>query len=960
MDDVVTERICPHCAASTSASGPLEAACPQCGQPLATDEAELIADLRAAFGFGGVRDPDSVSASALLTDGSSARAVDRVSVERPGISASTPLSGGTRLGDFEVVGELGRGGMGVVYRARQLSLGREVALKVLPGYARYGPSAVQRFRTEAQAAARLHHTNIVAVYAQGEHQGHFYYAMELVEGLGLDEVIHSRPDLLSSTRLRGSSSARVSFGVREPTAVPSPPPAALPPAPRWTRADYLHLAAVVAEVADALECAHQSGVIHRDVKPHNLLLGANERLQLTDFGLARLTDEPHLTVTGEIMGTPAYLSPEQVSGDMRRIDHRTDIYSLGATLYELITRHRPFEGLTRAQVLASITAVDPAPPRRIEPQIPRDLETICLRAMEKDPARRHPTAAALAEDLRRFATGRPILSRRATGLEKTVKWMRRHKAATTALVAGGLVVLLTGGLTWSVSSTRQREAERLLAEAYEQLVYYDYKTPGLEDAKIRPAAQRGAPEDDVQFARALADMGQSAWADALEHVNSVLAHQPADLRALYLRAWAQRERTEYDAARATLAVAERYGDPNAADVWFLRGLALHYDQPDVAIECYRKASLLRAGEHSFYPQAVLHLARARNQQLYAQRELEPFPEAVSSLKQLVDYGSYGAYPCYLLSITHRLAAEIYHGSLGTRDDAPVGENYRLALDWARQGQALEPQNDRPIAAEAECLESLGQYQAAIEARSRALAVADADVRRWEHYHYRWRLYYWTGQYEAAQRDLEQLLRFAPQERSYRYVYPALVRAELGDVSGALEQARAIAIETPTSALAVIWSATALRLLGQADEARQLLAAQAPAVDFTAELVAPQTASWVEALYNACRGDGTTTELYALATGAATPWKLWGEAHFHLGALRLAAGDRSGAAEHFLRAYRSFDGEQRYTYHAKILWVQMQENVAWPRWAGVSLEQQSPGPIDRELNRADLATADGGE
>jgi tetratricopeptide (TPR) repeat protein len=727
----------------------------------------------------------------------------------------------------------------------------------------------------------------------------------------------------------------------------------------WTRADYLHLAAIVADVAEALECAHRSGVIHRDVKPHNLLLGTNERLQLTDFGLARLTDEPHLTVTGEIMGTPAYLSPEQVSGDMRRIDYRTDIYSLGATLYELITRHRPFEGLTREQVLASIATVDPAPPRQIDPQIPRDLETICLRAMDKDAARRHPTAAALAEDLRRFASGRPILSRRTTRLEKTAKWMRRHKAATAALVAGGLVVMLTGGLTWSVSTTRQREAERLLAEAYEQLVYYDYKTPGLEQSKITPAEQRGAAAHDVHLARALADMGAAGWSDALNHVSGVLAHDPANLRALYIRAWAQRERGEYDAARTTLAAAERYGQPTAADVWFLRGLALHYDEPDVAIDCYRRASLLRAGEHAFYPQAVLHLARARNQQLYAQRELEPFPEAVSSLKQLVDYGSYGAYPCYLLSITHRLAAEIYHGSLGTRDDAPVGENYRLALDWARKGQALEPRNDRPITAEAECLESLGQFEAAIDARSRALTVADADVRRWEQYHYRWRLYYWTGQYAAAQRDLEQLLRFAPQDRSYRYVYPALVRAELGDLPEALARARAIATDNPTSALAVIWSATTLRLLGRAEEAGQLLTAQAPTVDFTAELVAPQTAGWVEALYNGCRGDGTTTELYALATSAATPWKLWGEAHFHLGALRLAAGDRSGAAEHFLRAYRSFDGEQRYTYHAKILWVQMQENLAWPPWVGISLGEQPQGPTDREADRADGGTDDGG-
>jgi serine/threonine protein kinase len=234
----------------------------------------------------------------------------------------------------------------------------------------------------------------------------------------------------------------------------------------WTRADYRHVARLLADVADALDCAHQHGVIHRDVKPHNLLLGATNRLHLTDFGLARLTDAPHLTASGEVMGTPAYLSPEQVRADIGRIDHRTDIYSLGVTLYEIITKRKPFEGETREQILSGICTAEPAAPRRLNPHIPLDLETICLRAMEKEPGRRQATAAVLAEDLRRFADGRPILSRRTSRLEKAAKWVTRHKAATVAMAATAAMVLLAAGLEWSLSAGRSREAERLVHQAY--------------------------------------------------------------------------------------------------------------------------------------------------------------------------------------------------------------------------------------------------------------------------------------------------------------------------------------------------------------------------------------------------------------------------------------------------------------------------------------------------------------
>jgi len=870
----VVRLACPSCA--TVITGGIDqpvGSCPQCGRLLAAEGSRtgpregqeelaaetppiesdptnqaLIADLREAFG------PDT-DVRGTQRIGPAARAAHGSTLFSRALGA-TALPSGSLLDDFEILGELGRGGMGVVYRARQVSLGREVALKVLPGYARYGRSGVERFRIEAQAAARLQHTNIVSIYAQGEHEEHYYYAMELVRGLSLDQVIRGRPDLLSSTggaRRPGTRSSRATdpgtASSTRPTPSESADPDQAPPGEpdAWTLADYQHVATLVAEVADALEHAHRNGVIHRDVKPHNLLLGTDQRLHLTDFGLARLVDQPHLTVSGDIMGTPAYLSPEQVRGKTADIDHRTDVYSLGVTLYELITRKKPFDGETREQVLTGICTAQPVAPRRLVGGVPVDLETICLRAMNGDATRRHPTAALLAEDLRQFAQGRPILSRRTSAIEKAAKWVRRHQALTAAIAAATAALLLAGGLTWNVRSTRLRDAQQLLAEAYDQLAFHDYRRPELVQADLDRAEALGADPVGMHRARALAFMGAGDEEAAIGHLRAILEQDQADLRAWYLLAWAQRRDDRYADAHESFQTAERLGPPTAADTWFFRGLAAHFDRPAVALESYRQATAVRAAGHGFYPQAMLHLARARNQQLYARRSIDMLAEADNALAQLIDNGHYEAYPYYLRSITHRLAAEIYRGSSGTRDDTLVTEHFDEALEWARQGQSSYPSDDRPITAEAECLESMGRFAEAIEARSRAIAVAADDLKVWEGYHYRWRLYYWAGDLESALGDLGQCAQFDGACRFYARVYPALVQAESGDLEQAWALARAPADDAPDSAQAVLWSATCLRLLGRAVEADDLLADRAETVDFSADLAPPQSDQWVRGL-----------------------------------------------------------------------------------------------------------------
>jgi len=298
-----------------------------------------------------------------------------------GVSSGT----GRRLGDFQLIREIGRGGMGVVYEARQLSLNRRVALKVLPPGLGLSREAKVRFEREAHAAAKLHHTNIVPVHAIGEQDGHHFYAMELIEGRSLDALLdemrggardsaNDKTETLAAPYVEGSATTS---SVTDSTATTSA-------GRQWFDA----VARLLAEVAEALDYAHSKGVIHRDIKPANLLFDADDRLCIADFGLARLAQEPGVTMSGSLLGTPAYMSPEQISGKREKLDHRTDIYSLGVVLYEMLTLRRPFPGQSQEQILHEVLTDEPSAPRRLNRRVPQDLETVCQKAMEKDPTRR--------------------------------------------------------------------------------------------------------------------------------------------------------------------------------------------------------------------------------------------------------------------------------------------------------------------------------------------------------------------------------------------------------------------------------------------------------------------------------------------------------------------------------------------------------------------------------------------
>jgi outer membrane protein assembly factor BamB/tRNA A-37 threonylcarbamoyl transferase component Bud32 len=321
-------------------------------------------------------------------------------------STGTPA----QIGDFRIVREVGRGGMGVVYEAEQLSLKRKVALKVLRFGAVADAEVMQRFQREAETVARLHHTNIVPIFAVGCDQGVHYYAMQFIDG-------HSLADVLQENRQAGGE----------------PLPAA--EVARWGL-----------QAAEALAHAHRRGVIHRDIKPSNLLLDAEGVLWLTDFGLAKRADEVTFTLAGVLMGTPRYMSPEQAATVKQPIDHRTDIYSLGATLYELATGQPVFQADTPNGVLNQILNAEPVAPRQVRPTLPRDLETIILKCLSKEPDRRYATAEALAADLRAFLEGRAIKARRPSLAEQVLRWARRQRrsAVLAAVTAAASVLLVIG------------------------------------------------------------------------------------------------------------------------------------------------------------------------------------------------------------------------------------------------------------------------------------------------------------------------------------------------------------------------------------------------------------------------------------------------------------------------------------------------------------------------------------
>jgi WD40 repeat protein/serine/threonine protein kinase len=446
-----------------------------------------------------------------------------------------------RLGDYRIIREVGRGGMGVVYEAEQVSLGRHVALKVLPSQFLRDTKTRRRFEREAKAAAKVHHTNIVPVFGVGEHDGTPYYVMQFIQGLGLDSVIEelrrmraedgipkgsrrgpegdegrsSRHDLAAEAArslLTGrfeslpdedkegeagahhpAASETLPATLAEPETPLSPPRPGHPAEPsslsgssvsllgidapngrsaRLKKPTYAQsVARIGIQVADALRYAHSQGIVHRDIKPSNLLLDPRGTVWVTDFGLAKAGDDG-LTQTGDILGTIRYMAPERFRGEG---DGRADVYALGLTLYELLTLRPAFDSSDRLALIEQIKGEDPPRPRSLDSRIPRDLETIVLKAIAKDPQGRYSSADALGEDLRRFLADEPIKARRVGPLERAWIWTKRRPAAAALLLVSAVAALaLVGAGVAFVYNTRLEATNAQLAKANELAEFQRY------------------------------------------------------------------------------------------------------------------------------------------------------------------------------------------------------------------------------------------------------------------------------------------------------------------------------------------------------------------------------------------------------------------------------------------------------------------------------------------------------
>src|SRR5256884_986755 len=428
-------RLCPKCGSEIPADAP-EGGCPGC--PLESGPA-LVPDAAVAAGHHGSSD-ENVQTNDTNAAPHSKKAEHLV--EMLG-----------ELGDYELVEEVGRGGQGVVFRARQKSLNRTVALKVISLGQWASKAHVKRFRREAEAAASLDHPSIVPIYEVGERDGSCYFSMKFVEGGQLDEVVRRAP-----------------MSIR-------------------------HAAELIAKVARTVHYAHEHGILHRDIKPGNILLDQKGEPHLTDFGLARLVEtESTMTRTLEVIGTPSYMAPEQAVGNNAAVSTVTDVYGLGAVFYQLLTGQPPFAGGTTYETIKLLLDTEPRQPRQVNPKVDRDLSTICLKCLEKDPKHRYASALALAEDLERWLKHEPIQARRTGIFARGRKWVQRNP--NSALLTASLIVLAAaaGWIIWKSELIRQPLTNGIavlpfesLGEQKEQTAFAD----GVQDDILTKLAKIG-------------------------------------------------------------------------------------------------------------------------------------------------------------------------------------------------------------------------------------------------------------------------------------------------------------------------------------------------------------------------------------------------------------------------------------------------------------------------------------
>jgi serine/threonine protein kinase/peroxiredoxin len=630
-------------------------------------------------------------------------------------SSDTPLPGDSArpavLG-YEILDELGRGGMGVVYKARQLRLNRVVALKMILAGAHAGSKEQERFRSEAEAVAKLQHPNIVQIYEVSESEGRPYFSLEYVDGGSLAQVLDGTPQ-----------PARKS-------------------------------AELVAAVAKAMETAHKQNVVHRDLKPANVLLTRDGKPKVTDFGLAKHMDsEQGQTRSGAILGTPSYMAPEQAAGRNREIGPPADVYALGAILYEMLTGRPPFRGETPMDTMLQAVSDEPIPPTRLQPKLPRDLETICLKCLQKMPGKRYSSAAALADDLERFLSGSPIHARPVGPIERGLKWVRRRPAAAALIGVSSIAIfsLVLGG--WSFSAR----------------LAWALKT--ADDQRLAAERNEAEAKRQEEIAQQQKELAAKTFQKRIEEVDKLIARLDGRLAITPNSETLRMEFLQEFRRSSETLLKENPTDPSArrqmayvyrliGDVWYQS-----FRDYKAAEEIYQKAMAIQTQLVKEFPNAVIYhseLARTfaqraqmlRDQKKYGDSQAE-YRRAIRELDRVAELKPESINLEAAASARYELASCLYEAGK-TRDS----ENL-LHETMQMQEQIAADHPDRATA----------HNDLSRTSEAMAMLVENKDKRKAE------------AMWQNANRAMEKAKALDPQDRA------ALARQNLQPVLASLEQRR---------------------------------------------------------------------------------------------------------------------------------------------------------------------------